>query len=194
MAEVDHCAGIQADPLLRAHLGDAVFALVQQTAPGPEPGGGGTVEHGPAVAIGSAEEQARFLEAFSDRGNKEIETAARKAELRAGLDVVESDTGAVRFAIPGVDDAAGKDPGATRVVAAVGTARKQHFEPARAIAHDDDRCRGPWRALGHGALGRCREGRSVVRRIAHGRQKKWRTWNGECGTPTLGGRPGVGAV
>ena len=60
----------------------------------------------------------------------EIEAAAFQAEPGAGLDVVDAEAGGVRVAVARIDDAAGKHPGATGVVGAVGTAREQHLEAA----------------------------------------------------------------
>jgi hypothetical protein len=93
VAEVDQGAGIEADALLAAHLGDAALAPVQHAAPGREAVGGLAVEHVVVVADGAPEQQPRLLEGLADRGDEEVEAALVQPELGAGCRVVDAVAG-----------------------------------------------------------------------------------------------------
>jgi hypothetical protein len=103
--------------------------------------------------VRAREQQAGLLEAFADRGDVVVEAAARQAETPARFGVVEAGDGRVRQRVVLLDDAAGKDPGAAVVVAALGAPRQQHLDALGAVADDDDRRRRPRRSLDRGGAG-----------------------------------------
>ena len=150
VAEVDEAVGGQAQSLGGTKLGDRLLAAMERAAPRRETRRVAAVEIDELGAFGAREQQPRFLEALADRGDVVVEAAAREAEPSARGLVVEPGDRRVRERIVLLDDAAGEDPRAAVVVAALGAPGEQHLQARRAVADDDDRRRGPGRPLAAG--------------------------------------------
>ena len=141
MAQVDEPVHRQPQAVLRAELGELALAAVQRAAPGGQvalaSGSGRRSASGPVAS--TREQQAGFLEALAHRGDVVVEPAVRQAEPHAGGGVVEAGATGVAVAVAGVDHAAGEDPGAAVVVAALGAPQQQHLDADGGVAHDHER-------------------------------------------------------
>jgi hypothetical protein len=161
VAEVDQPIDRQAQALGAAELGHPLLAAVQRASPRAEACGVAAVEIDQRTAVAAREQQARFLEALADRGDVVVEAALRQAEAAARLAVVEAGAGGVREGIGLLDDTARKHPGAAVVVAALGPAREQEFDPRAAVANDHQGRGGARRPVRAGARLRRRKGGSI---------------------------------
>ncbi len=140
VAEIFEVVDGQAHPTFGAKLDQCPIAAMQRTAPCLQRRDGSGRQRRAVRADG--EQEPRLFEAFANRGHHIVQPAGVHGKPRAGRDIIAG-RASMRVTVALVDDPAGKHPGATVVVATLGSQQQQYFHAAGCVAHDDKCRRGP---------------------------------------------------